>query len=212
MMFGVVSRVTNHSNCFSKICFLASPKPGANAPLRDACGNSTQPHANAVAAVSAWTKAFFPTQKVVLGLPSYGYISSSTARRLRTRAKTKQKKVKSPSSTSLRIISEDGGSQGQVQFRELIRQGALKPMNRQNVTTFVGSGGFERLWDPCSETPFLRSSRSRQVIAYDDLESLSLKAAFAREVGILGVNLFDVHGDTDGWNLTDCIREALRLI
>ena len=125
--------------------------------------------------------------------------------------------MKSPSSTSLRIIGEDGGSQGQVQFRELIHQGALvpsKPINLlgKNVTTFVGSGGFERLWDACSQTPFLRSSRSRQVIAYDDLESLSLKTAFAREVGILGVNLFDVHGDTDGWDLTDCIRETLGLI
>lgn len=196
---------------------LASTKPGPNAPLRDSCGNSTQPDANAVAAVEAWTAARFPVEKLVLGLPSYGYISTSTASRLRTRAKTKQKKTKSHSTGSLKVINEDGSLTGQVQFNDLVRQGALirstpSESSRRNATSFIAGGGFVRRWDPCSETPFLRSVGAHQVIAYDDLESLQLKTIFAREVGMLGVNLFDVHGDTVDWDLTDCIREGLGLI
>lgn len=182
--------------------------------MRDNCGNSTQPNANAVAAVKAWTEARFPAEKLVLGLPSYGYISTSTASRLRTRSKVKQKKVKSHSAGLRKIISEEGGTVGQVQFKDLVHQGALSrsEMNSNTTVTFLAGGGFERRWDPCSETPFLRSTSTRQVIAYDDLESLGLKVDFAREVGLLGVNLFDVHGDTDNWDLTDCIRRGLDLI
>jgi chitinase len=193
---------------------LASSKPGPNAPLRDNCGNSTQPEANAVAAVKAWTAARFPVEKLVLGLPSYGYISASTASRLRTRAKVKQK----TKPHSLKIINEEGGSVGQVQFNDLVRQGALirtseaSKHNTSSVLSFIAGSGFERRWDSCSETPFLRSTATRQVITYDDLESLQLKTVFAREVGMLGVNLFDVHGDTVTWDLTDCIRKGLELI
>ena len=199
-------------------CLLASSKPGPNAPLQDVCGNSTQPGANAVSAFNAWTSAHFPACKLVLGLPSYGYISSSTASRLRTRAKSRKVKAKfQPSGTSVKVVNEDGGSDGQVQFRELLRQGALirstpTLLGTSNISSFIGGGGFERRWDSCSETPFLRSNASRQVITYDDLESLRLKVAFAKEVGMLGVNLFDIHGDTDNWDLTNCIREALGLI
>ncbi|KAF8192629.1 glycoside hydrolase [Pholiota molesta] len=120
----------------------SSSKPGPNAPLYDACNNSTQPNANAVAAYNAWTAANFPASKLVLGLPSYGYISSSTATHLRTR-----------------------------------------------------KWSFERMWDSCSDTPYLRSITSRQIVTYDDPESM------------LGVNLFDIHGDSEQWDLIDSVED-----
>ena len=61
---------------------LTSPRsrpPGPNAPLSSACHNSTQSSASAVADVATWTTAGFPASKVVLGVPSYGYILSSSA-------------------------------------------------------------------------------------------------------------------------------------
>jgi chitinase len=50
------------------------------------------------------------------------------------------------------------------------------------------------------------------VVTYDDPESLGLKAAFARRAGILGLNMFDAHGDTTQWDLIDAIRGGLGLI
>lgn len=76
---------------------------------------------------------------------------------------------------------------------------------------YEGWSGFARLWDNCSDTPFLRSAGAKQVIPYDDAVSLALKAAFAVQSGLLGVNMFDVHGDTDDWELTDALRQALGL-
>ncbi|GAA5956788.1 hypothetical protein JCM3765_005737 [Sporobolomyces pararoseus] len=57
----------------------ASSTPGPNAPLSDACPNSMQPNANMVSAVKAWTDAGMPASKILMGVPAYGYISSSSA-------------------------------------------------------------------------------------------------------------------------------------
>ena len=191
--------------------YVASRDPGPNAPLHDACNNSTQPVANAVAAYNAWTSANFPAKKLVLGLPSYGYLSSSTAERLRTRSMSTSNE--GDGASFITAVSEDGGSDDQVQFRNLIDQGILVRSTDSSPDTsfpkFVGSGGFERFWDGCSDTPYLRSASSSQIISYDDPESLAMKAAFAKGVGMRGVNLFDVHGDTDEWDLIDSVRKSL---
>lgn len=57
----------------------ASSTPGPNAPLGNLCGTSSQPEASAQAAFSQWTKAGFPANKLLLGLPLYGYVSKSKA-------------------------------------------------------------------------------------------------------------------------------------
>lgn len=282
----------------------SSSNPGPNAPLNDECGNSTQKTASALAAVETWTKAGFPASQIVLGVPSYGYISRSsaqtlhsrsllhttttrhyprnrrpiqasppTARRLleltelglgtRTRdsapadsetvlqqdvhehlvdpAEVDQQEISdaavqadttaAPGSTL--VTNEDGGTDnGQVQFRDLVGQGvlryipasdetewALANMNDTTLTfggreiqnSFTGALGFTRRWDHCSGTPYLTSGPARQVITYDDPQSLEMKAMFAKEAGLLGVNMFDVHGDTDHWDLTDSLRRGLGL-
>lgn len=82
---------------------------------------------------------------------------------------------------------------------------------QQIINVYNGQNGFVRQWDACSSTPYLRSSAARQVITYDDPQSLEMKAVFVRAAGLLGVNMFDVHGDTDKWDLTDGIRRGLGL-
>ncbi|KAM0754841.1 glycoside hydrolase, partial [Meredithblackwellia eburnea MCA 4105] len=56
----------------------ASSTPGPNAPLSDACSGSLQPTANEESAIATWTAAGMPASKILMGVPSYGYISSST--------------------------------------------------------------------------------------------------------------------------------------
>lgn len=184
-------------------CILAaSSTPGPNAPLSDDCHNSTQPVANAESAFAMWTAAGFPASKLVLGVPSYGYISKSHATQLVDRDQPSQ-------DNDVQVISDDGSSQ--VQFNTLISEGALKLSNGSTPwnSTFIGAGGFTRYWDACSSTPFLHSTSQRQVVTYDDPQSLFLKAAFVRSAGMLGVNLFDIHGDTDSWDLVDSLRHGL---
>ncbi|GAA5821856.1 hypothetical protein JCM11251_004747 [Rhodosporidiobolus azoricus] len=57
----------------------ASSTPGANAPLSNKCSGSMQPQANMASAIEKWTSAGMPASKILMGVPAYGYISSSTA-------------------------------------------------------------------------------------------------------------------------------------
>ncbi|KAJ7072790.1 glycoside hydrolase family 18 protein [Mycena amicta] len=59
-----------------------SAAPGPNAPLSNACGNSSQPAYTAQAAFKQWTAAKFPASKLLLGLPLYGYVYRSTKKTL----------------------------------------------------------------------------------------------------------------------------------
>lgn len=181
----------------------ASSNPGPNAPLRDACQNSTLPKANADAAVNAWSAAGIPLNKLVLGAPSYGYISTSPATRLRQRDQNS-------SPPNVHALTDEGANDGQVQFRELVRQGVLC-RDPTSPGGYVGSGGFTRKWDACSSTPFLHSETTGQIITYDDAQSLELKSAYAKQSGLLGINIFDIHGDTNEWELLASIQRGLGL-
>ncbi|KIY49336.1 glycoside hydrolase family 18 protein [Fistulina hepatica ATCC 64428] len=164
----------------------ASENPGPNAPLYDACHNSSQPDASAVAGYNAWTSAGFPASKLVLGVPSYGYISKSSADHLRTH--------------------EDADTQ--VEFRNLVISGTLV---RSSTGQFVGGNGFTRYWDNCSSTPYLRNAPDHQVITYDDPQSLAMKAEFAEKMGLRGVEMFDIHGDSDQNELIRSVHHAMGL-
>lgn len=110
----------------------------------------------------------------------------------------------------MHALTDEGADIGQVQFRELVRQGVLcrDPASPEH---YVGCGGFTREWDTCSSTPFLHSEAGGQVITYDDAQSLELKSAYAKQSGLLGINIFDVHGDTNEWELLRSLRMGLGL-
>lgn len=209
--------------------------------------------------MQSWRSAGFAPSQLVLGVPAYAYISRSTAPSLR------QKRTLE-ASANIRVLNDAGGTDsGQVQFRDLIKQGALNRVTESSLSgtdpdalgnpldeidcededegkdlslsisaagglmvlpvvvdsspprppdgfaaaSFEGARGFTRHWDLCSSTPYLRSEFAGQIITFDDPTSLGLKAAWANEAGILGVNIFDIHGDTDDWVLVDSIRNGL---
>ncbi|KAI0774197.1 glycoside hydrolase [Fomes fomentarius] len=240
----------------------SSSRPGPNAPLSNACNNSTQSNANALSALQLWTAAGFAPRQLVLGVPSYGYISRSSEKLLQSRAsrsgrpRTRKRKSRNRRGRraplldwaeavtgflpgAIRVKNDDGGTDsGQVQFRELVSQGVIQPYvsagaapyaerfsalssaallragieNGERRRLFAGDGGFVRMWDGCSSTPYLRSEGAGQIVTYDDPVSLEMKAQLVRQAGMRGVNLFDVHGDTDGWDLTEALRRGLGFV
>ncbi|KAG6880383.1 hypothetical protein C0992_007794 [Termitomyces sp. T32_za158] len=161
----------------------SSPLPGPNAPMYDACQNSTQPESNAASGVQKWTSAGFSVTQLVLGVPSYGYLSSSSVQGLRQRRKARPKHSKKGSSgADARLVGEDNSGQGQIMFRKLVEQGALVRVpstddtDKSSYSSFVGARGFMRSWDACSSTPYLHSNSAQQTVSYDDPESLAMKA------------------------------------
>lgn len=180
----------------------SSSTPGPNAPLSDGCGTSLQPLANAYAAVSSWTTAGLAPSQIMLGVPGYGYLQKSDANAL-----VQKKRSLDARSNDVELRNSDGGTtNGQLGFSSLVSQGALV---KDWSGAFVGAGGFTREWDSCSSTPWLKSIGSGQIVTYDDPQSLSLKAQFAKQAGLRGCNMWDAGGDTKDWDLQKAIRSGL---
>ncbi|KAF9019243.1 glycoside hydrolase [Hymenopellis radicata] len=159
--------------------------PGPNAPLRDACGNANRPMASAEGGLKAWKAAGFPANKVALGIAAYGYIHKSDAEKLEMRR---------------RVPRQAEMMERRIQFNALIKQGALS-------SSFKGAGEFTRHWDKCSLTPFLTSDGI--LVSYDDPQSIKMKGAYAKKHGMLGLGMWDIHGDTKDWALMKAAREGL---
>lgn len=106
----------------------SSSNPGPNAPLANLCGDSDQPDASAAAAVAAWTAAGMPREKILMGLPMYGYVSKSSATRLqerRRRRRSSSSELDAPDDDDNE--EEEGGVEGeatQVVPRSAYVQGA----------------------------------------------------------------------------------------
>jgi chitinase len=50
-----------------------SDSVGPNAPLNDSCAPAAEQQGSAVSAVKAWSTAGFLANRIILGVPSYGY-------------------------------------------------------------------------------------------------------------------------------------------
>ncbi|MBW0470233.1 hypothetical protein O181_009948 [Austropuccinia psidii MF-1] len=59
-----------------------------------------------------------------------------------------------------------------------------------------------------SQQPFLFNPSTRNLISYDDTESLREKALFARKHGLAGLEMFDAIGDTADSQLMNSVRHA----
>lgn len=171
----------------------SSSNPGPNAPLANLCGNSTQPGANAASGVKAWSAAGMPRDKILLGIPAYGYINTSKKNTLIQRSPALSRRA------GVRLTSSDGSTgSGQINFSTLVNSGALK-LGSDNL--FDGAGGFTKYWDNCSDTPYL--SDGSRVVTYDDTSSIFDKGAFASAAGIGGISMWSLDGDTKSWDLTN---------
>lgn len=82
---------------------------------------------------------------------SYGYLSKSSVTSLKNRRRSNlPQRPKAQRRGTVTIYNDNGGtSDGQVQFWNLISQGALA---KDDSGAYVGAGGFERRWDKCSST------------------------------------------------------------
>lgn len=112
----------------------------------------------------------------------------------------KRQEPAAESTASGGAVKPDAGGTTQIQFSSLIKQGALS-------SDFKGAGGFTRNWDTCSGTPFLTGAG--QLISYDDPRSIYLKGKFASQRGMLGLGMWDIHGDTKDFALLKAAKEGL---
>lgn len=81
------------------------------------------------------------------------------------------------------------GWTGSFLVNELISNGWLSKDQK------TGTNGFKRYFDDCSGQPFLTDGK--YFISYDDIQSTSAKARYAKQQGLAGVYFFDTMGPAD---------------
>ncbi|KAG9311720.1 glycoside hydrolase family 18 protein [Chiua virens] len=178
---------------------------GPNSPLNDTCAPTSGQQGSAVSAVAAWTKAGFPTNKLVLGVAAYGHsftVPSSTAvtgNSLQLYTSFDKTNIPigdswDPTSTSADVCGNPpvgNGNTGIYNFWALISDGFLS----QNGTVASGMVG---LYDECSQTPFVYNPSTQVLVSYDDAQSFTAKGKFIKSAGLAGFAIYEQGGDSNG--------------
>ncbi|KAF8217756.1 glycoside hydrolase [Mycena galopus ATCC 62051] len=194
-----------------------SPTVGPNAPLNDTCALSANQDGSAVSAVNSWTNAYFPFDKILLGVPSYGHSFNVKP----------EAAINSTGSVALHPIFNASdpplGPADMAPGADTAPDPCGNPFGVSSVFTFAEliSSGFldsdgsaaseiSYVFDPCSQTPFVYNQTSQVMISYDDATSFAAKGKFINAQGLLGFAVWDVTGD-QGDILLDSIVTAMGL-
>jgi chitinase len=172
---------------------------GPGAPLNDTCTN--QQHGSVVDSVRLWTQAKFPSNQLVLAVPSYGYsyfVAESDA-------------LQNGQITSYPPFDPSQQPQGDAwntdsgifDFWGLVQGGFL------NAKGSAASGIHYR-FDSCSQTPYVYNANSQVMVAYDDAKSFTTKGYYIVNSKLKGFSMWHSAGDYNNI-LLNSIRKAMNL-
>lgn len=96
--------------------------------------------------------------------------------------------------------------------------GLFQPVNGKGISfpygtleeEYIDKNGFVRHWDESAQAPYLWNAESKTFISYDDVESLTHKAAFVKSKGLGGVMFWEYSQDTKGVLLNTLFTQLLQ--
>ncbi|KAI0313932.1 chitinase [Amylostereum chailletii] len=195
-----------------------TPTAGPNAPLNDSCASTDRQQGSAVAAVQKWHAAGIPTNKLVLGVPSYGHsfrvapqnaVVDGTGELAAYPAFAAQDQPLGDSwddpNPGPDVCGNAQGPEGNFDFWGMFEGGFL--VVDANGTA-VPAEGIASTFDECSQTPFVYNATSEVFVAYDDPRSFAAKGAFINSTGLRGFAMWETGGDYKDM-LVDSIRSAV---
>lgn len=197
---------------------------GPSAPLYHTCSDPKN-RVSVSSAIDTWINSGFNPQKVLLGLPFYGYGYTVLDGSL----KPTQFSTTNETSLLFQAVSPapqggpSAGGGGQWLYHELHHENKVS----QDYTT--GTSGYQRHYDDCTHTvststcvkwlrgstdwlttlwlqPLLYHPDTKHLIVYDDAGSILEKTRLAEQYKLAGVNVFDTTGDTPEFQLAQAIH------
>ena len=144
-------------------------------------------------AVERYLKAGVAADKLVLGVPFYGYGWKGCA---------------PGADGDGQYQACDGDASGGVNggnsygFSHLLKQGILTP-------AFEGGKGYRRYWNASARVPYLYNAQERIWISYEDQASLKEKAGYIKRQGLRGAMFWELSADGEH-QLLRTLSEAMR--
>lgn len=144
-------------------------------------------------AVERYLEAGIAADKLVLGVPFYGYGWKGCA---------------PGADGDGQYQACDGGATGGVNggnaygFSHLLKQGMLTP-------SFEGGNGYRRYWNVSARVPYLYNAREQIWISYEDQASLKEKARYIKRQGLRGAMFWELSADGEH-QLLRTLSEAMR--
>lgn len=176
---------------------------GPNAPLFHTCSDP-ETKFSVSSAINQWVKSGFGSEKILLGVPAYGYAYTVLSSELEP---TKFSGLKQKTSLLFQKVAPtppQGGKTSKTPglwiYNDLYVDEKLTKDGRR------GKSGYKRHFDSCTRTPFLFNKETKSLIVYDDRMSMFEKTQFAKSKKLGGINVFDTIGDTPDRRLLESIH------
>ncbi|EJF63602.1 glycoside hydrolase family 18 protein [Dichomitus squalens LYAD-421 SS1] len=178
---------------------------GPNAPLNDSCAPPQYQHGSAESAVDTWTKAGFPADKLVLGVPAYGHSAAVLPNNAYNNSELSIYPLIYNNASQVPGDSWDGKSGTDLCGVPWDYSGVWYWTNLADeslTSSFINANGTPRdgidyLWDDCSQTPRAYNRSSQVMLSYDDVRSFGQKGTFIQEKGLRGYAIWEAAGATD---------------
>ncbi|KAK1222182.1 hypothetical protein PQX77_014980 [Marasmius sp. AFHP31] len=174
---------------------------GPNGPLNDTCATPANQQGSGVWAVSKWSQAGIPINKLVLGLPAYG----------RGYSVKKADAYKNGSATELaeyppfNATNRPNGDRWDDPAGEVDACGVTNPAG--SIFNFWGliengylkkdgkPGKLPHRFDECSKGAFVYNPDKEIMIAYDSAETFKAKGKYIADTGLAGFSIWNSAGD-----------------
>ncbi|KAG6888903.1 hypothetical protein C0992_007142 [Termitomyces sp. T32_za158] len=185
-----------------------SPTVGPNSPLDDSCATPANRVGSATSAVAKWTKAGFPANQLVLGVPGHGH--SYRVHQSKAFPLTSYPSFDASSPPVGDSWDDAGGKDvcgnvqvqgGNINFWGLIEKGFLNDDGSVKA-------GISSAYDKCSQTPYVYNPKTEIMVAYDNPQSFAAKGSFIKKQALAGFYMWEAGGDFNNI-LIDSIRHTV---
>ncbi|WP_374537793.1 glycoside hydrolase family 18 protein [Chitinimonas taiwanensis] len=126
--------------------------------------------ANVSDAVDLFIQAGVPAEKIVLGLPFYGYVWKQCAAEGQGQYQACQGR------------GRGSWEDGTLDYSEIEKK-------------YVNKGGFQRFWNDTAKVPWLYNAKTGEFVSYEDPESLRHKLDLLEAKGLGGAMFWEASGD-----------------
>ncbi|GAA5876791.1 hypothetical protein JCM16303_006287 [Sporobolomyces ruberrimus] len=134
--------------------------------------------------VTDWISYGVPACKILLGVPGYSHRFKTANNKLATTTYNRSPSI------SFQPLATPKIEDLTPTTKELISQKLL------SSDLSKGLSGYTRYFDTCTQTPILFNPSSKIFITYEDATSFQAKGAYAKQMGLAGVAVYDSTGPT----------------